>query len=130
MILLDFEILLGFYVWFVKVIGLNMCNSYNIILINNDSFIEDEEIIWLLSGVVVGFIFWLFVLVMLMLIYGFNMLFFFIYIWFFFLVLMFVVVVVGIVLYLLMDGKLCYSIVFILVIVGIMFGVLFMWLLG
>ncbi len=41
-----------------------------------------------------------------------------------------VAVVVGIALHSLMDGKLRYSIVFTLVTVGIMFGALFMWLLG
>lgn len=65
-----------------------------------------------------------------MLIYGSNTLFFFIYTWPFFLALMPVAVVVGIALHSLMDGKLRYSIVFTLVTVGIMFGALFMWLLG
>ncbi len=41
-----------------------------------------------------------------------------------------VAVVVGIALHSLMDGKLRYSIVFTLMTVGIMFGALFMWLLG
>ncbi|WP_244584393.1 DUF3561 family protein, partial [Escherichia coli] len=50
--------------------------------------------------------------------------------WPFFLALMPVAVVVGIALHSLMDGKLRYSIVFTLVTVGIMFGALFMWLLG
>lgn len=62
--------------------------------------------------------------------YGSNTLFFFIYTWPFFLALMPVAVVVGIALHSLMDGKLRYSIVFTLVTVGIMFGALFMWLLG
>ena len=61
---------------------------------------------------------------------GSNTLFFFIYTWPFFLALMPVAVVVGIALHSLMDGKLLYSIVFTLVTVGIMFGALFMWLLG
>ena len=65
-----------------------------------------------------------------MLIYGSNTLFFFIYTWPFFLALMPVAVVVGIALHSLMDGKLRYSIVFTLMTVGIMFGALFMWLLG
>ncbi len=55
---------------------------------------------------------------------------FFIYTWPFFLALMPVAVVVGIALHSLMDGKLRYSIVFTLATVGIMFGALFMWLLG
>lgn len=41
-----------------------------------------------------------------------------------------VAVVVGIALHSLMDGKLRYGIVFTTVTVGIMFGALFMWLLG
>lgn len=41
-----------------------------------------------------------------------------------------VAVVVGIALHSLMDRKLRYSIVFTLATVGIMFGALFMWLLG
>lgn len=64
-----------------------------------------------------------------MLIYGSNTLFFFIYTAFL-LALMPVAVVVGIALHSLMDGKLRYSIVFTPVTVGIMFGALFMWLLG
>lgn len=51
---LDFEILLGPYVWPAKAIGLNTCNSYNTISINNDSSIEDEEIIRLSFGVAAG----------------------------------------------------------------------------
>lgn len=62
--------------------------------------------------------------------YGSNTLLFFIYTWPFFLALMPVAVVVGIALHSLMDGKLRYSIVFTLATVGIMFGALFMWLLG
>lgn len=64
-----------------------------------------------------------------MLIYGSNTLLFFIYTAFL-LALMPVAVVVGIALHSLMDGKLRYSIVFTLATVGIMFGALFMWLLG
>ena len=107
-----------------------MRNSHNITLTNNDSLTEDEETTWSLPGAVVGFISWLFALAMPMLIYGYNTLFFFIYTWPFFLALMPVAVVVGIALHSLMDGKLRYSIVFTLVTVGIMFGALFMWLLG
>ena len=107
-----------------------MRNSHNITLTNNDSLTEDEETTWSLPGAVVGFISWLFALAMPMLIYGSNTLFFFIYTWPFFLALMPVAVVVGIALHSLMDGKLRYGIVFTLVTVGIMFGALFMWLLG
>ena len=79
-----------------------MRNSHNITLTNNDSLTEDEETTWSLPGAT----------------------------WPFFLALMPVAVVVGIALHSLMDGKLRYSIVFTLVTVGIMFGALFMWLLG
>lgn len=106
-----------------------MRNSHNITLTNNDSLTEDEETTWSLHGAVVGFISWLFALAMPMLIYGSNTLFFFIYTAFL-LALMPVAVVVGIALHSLMDGKLLYSIVFTTVTVGIMFGALFMWLLG
>lgn len=76
------------------------------------------------------FLSWLCALAIPMLIYGSNTLLFFIYTRPFFLALMPVAVVVGIALHSLMDGKLRYSIVFTLATVGIMFGALFMWLLG
>ena len=78
----------------------------------------------------VGFLSWLCALAIPMLIYGSNTLLFFIYTWPFFLALMPVAGLVGITLHSLIDGKLRYSIVFTLVTVGIMFGALFMWLLG
>lgn len=106
-----------------------MRNSHNITLTNNDSLTEDEETTWSLPGAVVGFISWLFALAMPMLIYGSNTLF-SLSTRPFFLALMPVAVVVGIALHSLMDGKLRYSIVFTPVTVGIMFGALFMWLLG
>lgn len=107
-----------------------MRNSYNITITNTDNFVVDEEPSWSLSGAVVGFLSWLFTLSIPLLIYGSNTLFFFLYTWPFFLALMPVAVIVGIALHSLMDGKLRYSIVFTLVTVGIMFGALFMWLLG
>lgn len=75
------------------------------------------------------FLSWLCALAIPMLIYGSNTLL-FLSTWPFFLALMPVAVVVGIALHSLMDGKLRYSIVFTLATVGIMFGALFMWLLG
>lgn len=72
---------------------------------------------------------WLCALAIPMLIYGSNTLL-FLSTRPFFLALMPVAVVVGIALHSLMDGKLRYSIVFTLATVGIMFGALFMWLLG
>ena len=101
-----------------------MRNSHNITLTNNDSLTEVEDTTWSLPGAVVGFLSWLCALAIPMLIYGSNTLLFFFYTW------PFVAVVVGIALHSLMDGKLRYSIVFTLATVGIMFGALFMWLLG
>ncbi len=90
----------------------------------------DDETTWSFPGAIIGFVSWLLALGIPFLIYGGNTLFFFLYTWPFFLALMPVAVVVGIALHSLMDGKLRYSIVFTLVTVGIMFGALFMWLLG
>lgn len=106
-----------------------MRNSHNITLTNNDSLTEVEDTTWSLPGAVVGFLSWLCALAIPMLIYGSNTLL-FLSTWPFFLALMPVAVVVGIALHSLMDGKLRYSIVFTLATVGIMFGALFMWLLG
>ena len=107
-----------------------MRNSHNITLTNNDSLTEVEDTTWSLPGAVGGLLSGLCALAMPMVIYGSNTLLFFIYTWPFFLALMPVAVVVGIALHSLMDGKLRYSIVFTLATVGIMFGALFMWLLG
>lgn len=106
-----------------------MRNSHNITLTNNDSLTEVEDTTWSLPGAVVGFLSWLCALAIPMLIYGSNTLL-FLSTPPFFLALMPVAVVVGIALHSLMDGKLRYSIVFTLATVGIMFGALFMWLLG
>lgn len=106
-----------------------MRNSHNITLTNNDSLTEVEDTTWSLPGAVVGFLSWLCALAIPMLIYGSNTLL-FLSTRPFFLALMPVAVVVGIALHSLMDGKLRYSIVFTLATVGIMFGALFMWLLG
>lgn len=106
-----------------------MRNSHNITLTNNDSLTEVEDTTWSLPCAVVGFLSWLCALAIPMLIYGSNTLL-FLSTRPFFLALMPVAVVVGIALHSLMDGKLRYSIVFTLATVGIMFGALFMWLLG
>lgn len=106
-----------------------MRNSHNITLTNNDGLTEVEDTTWSLPGAVVGFLSWLCALAIPMLIYGSNTLL-FLSTRPFFLALMPVAVVVGIALHSLMDGKLRYSIVFTLATVGIMFGALFMWLLG
>lgn len=107
-----------------------MRNSHNITLTNNDSLTEDEETTWSLPGAVVGFISWLFALAMPMLIYGSNTLFFFIYTWPFFLALMPVAVVVGVALHSLFNGKLLYSTFITIATVVVIFGLLFLWLMG
>lgn len=107
-----------------------MRNSHNITLTNNDSLTEDEETTWSLPGAVVGFISWLFALAMPMLIYGSNTLFFFIYTWPFFLALMPVAVVVGVALHSLFNGKLLYSTLITIATVVVIFGLLFLWLMG
>ena len=89
-----------------------------------------DETTWSLSGAAVGFISWLLALGIPFLIYGSNTLFVFLYTWPFFLALMPVAVVVGIALHSLMDGKLQYSVCATILTVGLMFGLLFLWLLG
>ena len=107
-----------------------MRNSHNITLTNNDSLTEDEETTWSLPGAVVGFIAWLLALGIPFLIYGPNTLFFFIYTWPFFLALLPVAIVAGIALHSLLKGLLLLSITCTLLVVGAMFGALFLWLLG
>lgn len=108
-----------------------MRNSENyMITTGSEPLTTDDETTWSFPGAIVGFVSWLLALGIPFLIYGGNTLFFFLYTWPFFLALMPVAVVVGIALHSLMDGKLRYSIVFTLATVGIMFGALFMWLLG
>ena len=107
-----------------------MRNSHNITITESDTFAADDETTWSLPGAVVGFISWLFALAMPMLIYGSNTLFFFIYTWPFFLALMPVAVVVGIALHSLLNGKLLYSVSATILTVGLMFALLFLWLLG
>lgn len=106
-----------------------MRNSHNITLTNNDSLTEVEDTTWSLPRALWLVLSWLCALAIPMLIYGSNTLL-FLSTRPFFLALMPVAVVVGIALHSLMDGKLRYSIVFTLATVGIMFGALFMWLLG
>lgn len=84
---------------------------------------------WSLSGAAVGFISWLLALGIPFLIYGSNTLFVFLYTAVL-PALMPVAVVVGIALHSLMDGKLQYSVCATILTVGLMFGLLFLWLLG
>lgn len=85
---------------------------------------------WSLSGAAVGFISWLLALGIPFLLYGSNTLFFLLYTWPFFLALMPVAVVVGIALHSLLNGKLLYSVSATILTVGLMFALLFLWLLG
>lgn len=76
-----------------------------------------------------GFISWLLALGIPFLMYGSNTLFFLLYTALF-LALMPVAVVVGIALHSLLNGKLLYSACATILTVGLMFGLLFLWLLG
>jgi len=108
-----------------------MRNTQNISIIRSEPppTVSDETT-WSLSGAAVGFISWLLALGIPFLIYGSNTLFVLLYTWPFFLALMPVAVVVGIALHSLMDGKLQYSVCAPILPVGLMFGLLFLWLLG
>ena len=113
-----------------------MRNSHNITITESDTFTEsgsfaaDDDTTWSLPGAVVGFVAWLLALGIPCLMYGPNTLFFFLYTWPFFLALLPVAIVAGIALHSLMKGKLLLSITFTLLVVGSMFGALFLWLLS
>jgi len=108
-----------------------MRNTQNITIGQADPInSETEETTWSLSGAVVGFVAWLLALGIPVLFYGSNTLFFFLYTWPFFLALLPVSVVIGIALHSLLDGKLLYSILSTLMTVAVLFGLLFLWLLG
>ena len=107
-----------------------MRNSHNITITESDTFAADDETTWSLLGAVVGFIAWLLALGFPCLMYGPNTLFFFIYTWPFFLALLPVAIVAGIALHSLLKGRLLLSITCTLLVVGAMFGALFLWLLG
>ena len=96
-----------------------MRNSHNITITESDTF-----------AAVVGFIAWLLALGFPCLMYGPNTLFFFLYTWPFFLALLPVAIVAGIALHSLLKGRLLLSIACTLLVVGAMFGALFLWLLG
>lgn len=78
----------------------------------------------------VGFVAWLLALGIPCLMYGPNTLFFFLYTRPFFLALLPVAIVAGIALHSLLKGRLFLSMTCTLLTVGLMFGALFMWLLG
>ncbi|HEY4436726.1 MULTISPECIES: DUF3561 family protein [Lelliottia] len=107
-----------------------MRNSENYIITGSETVSADDETTWSLPGAVVGFASWLLALGIPFAIYGRNTLFFFLYTWPFFLALMPVAVVVGIALHSLLNGRLLYSTVITIATVVIIFGLLFLWLMG
>lgn len=108
-----------------------MRNSTNIVITTQaEAGPSTEETTWSLPGAFIGFLSWLLALGIPFLVYGPNTLFFFLYTWPFFLALMPVAVVVGIALHSLMRRRFFYSCVATVVTVALMFGVLFMWLMG
>ena len=108
-----------------------MRNTQNLSIIRSEPPpATGDETTWSLSGAAVGFISWLLALGISFLLYGSNTLFFLLYTWPFFLALMPVAVVVGIALHSLLNGKLLYSVSATILTVGLMFALLFLWLLG
>ena len=107
-----------------------MRNGTNIVISQAETSPTVEETTWSLPGAFIGFLSWLLALGIPFLVYGPNTLFFFLYTWPFFLALMPVAVVVGIALHSLLNGKLLYSAVVTIVTVVLMFGLLFLWLMG
>lgn len=108
-----------------------MRNTQNMSIARADPMtLDSEETIWSLFGAVVGFIAWLMALGVPILLYGSNSLLFFLYTWPFFLALLPVSVVIGVALHSLLHGRFPYSILATLGTVGLLFGLLFLWLLG
>ncbi|ENA0610083.1 DUF3561 family protein [Enterobacter bugandensis] len=108
-----------------------MRNSENYIITTvSEPITPDDETTWSFPGAIVGFVAWLLALGIPFLIYGGNTLFFFLYTWPFFLALMPVAVVVGIALHSLFNGRLLYSAVITIATVVLIFGLLFLWLMG
>lgn len=91
---------------------------------------DTEDPSYSMQGGFIGFVFYWLAFAIPFLVYGSNTLFFLLYTWPFFLALMPVAVVVGIALHSLLDGKLQYSVCATILTVGLMFGLLFLWLLG
>lgn len=106
-----------------------MRNSENYIITTSDTVSTDDDTTWSLPGAVVGFVSWLLALGIPFLIYGRNTLF-SSSTWPFFLALMPVAVVVGIALHSLLNGRLFYSTIITIATVVIIFGLLFLWLMG
>ena len=108
-----------------------MRNTQNLNVTQTESLAPAyDETTWSLSGAFVGFVAWLMALGIPYLHYGNNTLFFFLYTWPFFLALMPVAVVVGVALHSLFNGKLLYSTFITIATVVVIFGLLFLWLMG
>lgn len=105
-----------------------MRNSSNYPLPLADTKSNPEERSRSLPGAVIGFISWLVALGMPFLLYGLNTLFFFLYTWPFFLALLPLSVIIGIAMDSLLNGRLLLSVLATLLLVGLLFGVLLMWL--
>lgn len=115
-----------------RVYGLVMRNGTNLVITSAETSpsTEIEETTWSVAGAFIGFLSWLLALGIPFLIYGPNTLFFFLYTWPFFLALLPVSVVVGIALHSLLGGRLLISCIVTVLAVGLMFGALFLWLMG
>ena len=108
-----------------------MRNSENyMITTGSEPLTTDDETTWSFPGAIVGFVSRLLAQGIPFLIYGGNTLFFFLYTWPFFLALMPVAVVVGVALHSLFNGKLLYSTLITIATVVVIFGLLFLWLMG
>ena len=108
-----------------------MRNSENyMITTGSEPLTTDDETTWSFPGAIVGFVSWLLALGIPFLIYGGNTLFFFLYTWPVFLALMPVAVVVGVALHSLFNGTLLYTTYITIATVVVIFGLLFLWLMG
>ena len=108
-----------------------MRNSENyMITTGSEPLTTDDETTWSFPGAIVGCVSGLLAQGFPVLIYGGNTLFFFLYTWPFFLALMPVAVVVGVALHSLFNGKLLYSTLITIATVVVIFGLLFLWLMG
>jgi len=107
-----------------------MRNSSPVFISQAESSPAVEETTWSLPGAVIGFLSWLLALGMPFALYGLNTLFFFLYTWPFFLALMPLAIILGVAMHSILKGRIILSCMATLLSVGLMFGVLLMWLLG
>ncbi|RPH27679.1 DUF3561 family protein [Buttiauxella warmboldiae] len=107
-----------------------MRNGTNIAMTSAEASPGTEETTWSFAGALIGLLSWLLALGIPFLMYGPNTLFFFLYTWPFFLAVLPVAVVVGIALHSLLSGRLICSCIATMLAVALMFGILFMWLMG